>query len=238
MTFLSSILVGLLLPISLSGVSGQETWCGKNYRPGQPIVEPGGAYPVPQTSPVNEPLLLFRCTPKYNQFIHGDDVTATILVDIDITYTKTNGTTPFPVTGTNGIETSEFLVTISTEHIPLLAARVMPLGRHQRLEFPLLAIIPRKSPHTLTCTARRVDRGHLILANRPQLGSFAAHSALSYQLPNRDGSIVRIDAETRGLLVSTGDKEWRPIIPYGFYTAFDNYLAKNLSVLDVAAANL
>lgn len=236
MTFLRSILVGLLLPNPILRAFGQETWCGKNYRPGQPVVEPGGAYPVPQTSPVDEPLLLFRCTPKYNLFVHGDDVAATILVDIDITHTKMNGTSSFPVIGgTTGIEASEFLVTISTEHVSILAARVMPLGRHQKLEFPLLAIIPRKTPHALTCTARRVDRGHSRMANRP---SFTAHSTLSYQLPNHTGSTVKIDSETRGLLVSTGSKEWRPIIPYGFYTAFDNYLAKNLSVLDIAVANL
>lgn len=242
MTFLTFTTFGLLILGSVLRVSGQERWCGKNYRSGQPVVEPGGAYPVPETTPANEPLLLFRCNPKFHPFIHGDDTKAIILVDLAITHTKMNGTAPFPNASTReeseGIEGSEFLVSISTEYVPLLAAQVMPLGLHQKLAFPLLAIIPQKRAHKLTCTARRIRRGPHKIEDNSLPGAFTAHTTLSYQLPNPNGSTVKMDSETRGLLVRTGENRWLPLIPYGFYTAFDNYLASNLSVLDAAARNL
>jgi hypothetical protein len=241
MHFLFPILV--LLLASSSQMQSQETWCGKNYKPGQPIVEPGGAYPVPRESPANEPLLLFRCVPKFRPYIQGDDLKATILVDLAITHTRMNGTAPFfssVVTvdeRTQELSDSEFLVTLSTEYIPLLAAQKMRLGLNQKLVFPLLPVVPRNEPHKVTCTARRsIKPSSQQAANHvysPGQG-FIAHTSLSYQLPNPNGSMIKIDSETRGLLFFRGNGMWSPIIPYGFYTAFDDYLAKNLSILDEA----
>ncbi|KIM26632.1 hypothetical protein M408DRAFT_182435 [Serendipita vermifera MAFF 305830] len=227
----------LLLLVSLLQVTGQEKWCGKHYIPGQPVVEPGGVYPTPQKFPEHEPLLLFRCTPKYHPFIHGDDNTASILIDLAITHTQMNGTAPFPGETKHDVENAKFLVTLSTDHIPVLAAKVMPLGRHQKVTFPLVTMVPQKKPHKLSCTARRVDHGSSRADSPSQSSVHTAHTTLSYQLPNNNGSMVKIDSETRGLQFRATNKEWYRIIPYGFYTAFDDYLAKNLSVLDAAVGN-
>ena len=168
---------------------------------------------------------------------------ATMLVDLAITHTGMNGTAPFfshDVTiGERKRELfdSKFLVTLSTDQIPLLAAQKMSLGLNQKLEFPLLPIVARNQPHKVTCTARRsIISGSRQEAKRvfPPGYSFIAHTSLSYQLPNPNGSMIKIDSETRSLLFFRGEG-WSPIAPpYGFYTAFDDYLAKNLSILDEA----
>jgi len=233
----------LLFLSSALHVSSQATWCGKNYKPDQPIVDPGGAYPVPQESPPNEPLLLFRCAPEFRLHIQGDSGQATILVDIAITHTKMNWTSPFFSTDmdsedrTQALSNSRFLVTLSTETIPLLATREMGFGLNQRLNFPLLPFTPQKQPHSITCTARLAFWPGWASkpANRPRppAREFTASTSLSYQVPNGNGSTVKINAKNRGLLFSYGGHQGQ-VMPYGFYTAFDDYLAKNLSILDEA----
>lgn len=209
-----------LILVILATTNAQKTWCGKNYLKGEPVVEPGGQYPVPAY--VSEPLLLFRCSPAVKPYIQSDDHTAAVLVDLELTHFVVNGTSRL----SNTIyEDPRFLVQISTEGIPILTARVLPLGTNQELHFPLLALEAREKPYDIKCTAQLV---------RDEKIAFKASTSLLYLLPSPyGGSVVKQDVRMKALLIQKNGS-WIPFIPFGFFVSFDDYLARNLSVLDAA----
>lgn len=214
------VLVFILLSL-LSSVYSQDTWCGKNYRKGTPIIDPGGHYPLPPV--VSEPRLLFRCSPAIKPYLQGDDEVAGVLIDLQLTNSVINGTYSMLE---HIDEDARFLVKISTNSMPLLTAGILPLGVNQRLHFPLSALSARHQPYPISCTAQLVGKWLVRV--------FEASSSLSYLPPSPyGGSVVKMDIETKGLLVKKLDR-WQAFVPFGFYTAFDSYLARNLSVLDAA----
>jgi hypothetical protein len=183
------------------------------------VTKPGGHYPLPPV--VSEPRLLFRCSPAIKPYLQGDDEVASLLIDLQLTNFVINATSSLPE---HIEEDARFLVHVSTNGVPLLTAGILPLGVNQRLQFPLFALSARHQPYPITCTAQLAGRGLV----------FEASNSLSYLPPNPyGGSVVKMDIETKSLLVKKLDR-WQTFLPFGFYTAFDSYLAGNLSVLDAA----
>lgn len=89
--------------------------------------------------------------------------------------------------------------------------------------FPLQLLTPSLTPYSLHCTATTLKQ--------------TFHSSLEdlRLLPPNPwgGSTTRMDRRTGAVLVrAPGDSAWSPIIPVGFYTSYDDYLALDLGVLD------
>lgn len=244
MSLLSNGLWSIFTLFTLFHVTfGQEKWCGKNYKEGTPVIEPGGRYPVPSSS--DGPLLLFRCEAAVKPYLENDDTNGGVLIDLEITHTNAKGTTPITSDIANKQE-PKFLIQVSTGDLPLLTAGVVGLGKNQLLEFPLFALQARKEKYELTCKAQFIsDEGEesdgtgmkeAKEAVMDVTNSYSTSAQLSYLPPSPyGGSTVKIDTVTKALLVK-GENEWKPILPYGFYASFDGYLAKDLSVLDEMAA--
>jgi len=194
--------------------------CNKNYKKGSPIVPPGGRFPVPATS--DSTLLALRCTPIYKPYI-AEDVTsyAGFIIDTIVTHGQVRGAKPIALEST-----AKFLfVSISIGHNVLAAGRVPVNATKFEIPFSLTKLMPRKEPYTVSCSA-----------TYPGNQKYTANAPLFY-LPNPlSGSITKFDARTGGLWTKpfgVGDTaDYTPVFPLGFYTSFDDYLAKDLSILD------
>lgn len=108
----------------------------------------------------------------------------------------------------------------------LLAAELVPINTTKfEIPFSLTKLIPRKEPYTVSCSA-----------TYPGDQKYTTTASLSY-LPNPlSGSVTKLDSRTGGLWTrpfSAGhETDYTPAFPLGFYTSFDDYLAKDLSILD------
>lgn len=211
----------LIVAWKIISVTSQATWCGKNYRKGTPKTLPGGQYNEPLAT--TSPHFLFRCSPAVKPYLYGEDIFGEILVDAQVVYSTISDAIPISEAYEDD---TKFLVSVFINGTPVVSGALLGLGSNQRVHFPLFPLFPRPSPYEVYCTARRLYTG----------SSYAAKSQLFYLPPNPNlGSTVKIDVENGGLMVKK-DKNWEYIIPFGFYTSFDHYLAHNLSALDDIAA--
>ena len=195
--------------------------------PNQPVVPPGGKFPVPATS--TTPLLAFRCAPAIKPYL-AEDVScpAGILVDTTIVFSQISGAIPItlPSTLTN-VDT--LAVTLSLDG-QTLAQRNIPLNSTKvELHFSLTDLKPRKEAFSIACTAT------YSAGEDAKTQIFHGMTSLSY-LPNPlSGSVTKIDLRTGALLVksmNTAGAKYETIFPIGFYTSFSNYLDSNLLILD------
>lgn len=194
--------------------------CNKNYKKGSPIVPPGGQFPVPAKS--DSTLLAFRCTPIYKPYIAEDVVSnAGFIVDTVVTHTQVRGAKPIALKST----TTTLFVSISIGKNVLAAGQIPINATKFEIPFSLTKLMPRKEPYTVSCSATYRDDQR-----------YTTNTLLSY-LPNpTSGSITKLDARTGGLRTKPFDvgrvADYTPVFPLGFYTSFDDYLAKDLSILD------
>ncbi|KAK0477002.1 hypothetical protein IW261DRAFT_300149 [Armillaria novae-zelandiae] len=218
--------MSLVVLVSLLSLVSAQTWCNKNYMSTEPIVFPGGEFPVPERSAT--PLLALRCgqaiRPYLSEDRHGivDDPTAvSILVDTPITYSLITGASPF--TGT--LDTT-LKVTVSAQGKTLASGRVPINASKHALSLSLSSLTPRTEAYNISCV------GEMESGER-----FATTSLLSYlPAPPRDiGSVTKMDMRTGGLLARPAHKDgaYERVFPIGFYTQFDSYLAVNLSAIGI-----
>ncbi|KAF9497331.1 hypothetical protein BDN71DRAFT_1429520 [Pleurotus eryngii] len=216
--------VGLLY--SISGTNAQ-TWCNKNYMSTSPIVPPGGQFPVPPSSAT--PFLSLRCAPAIRPYLPADvdsrDEFAAnaILIDTPVRFAQLPNSAPITFTSSSALTV---IVAIDGKTI---ASGIVPLNATKHaLSFSLNSLKPQASPYNLSCTAN--------LDSSPAQ-TFHAGGALTF-LPNPPagmGSVTKMDLRTGALLARPANGkggDFAPVFPIGFYTQFDNYLAKNLSVLN------
>ena len=108
----------------------------------------------------------------------------------------------------------------------VLAVGLIPINATKfEVPFSLTKLMPRKEPYAVSCSASYRDDQR-----------YSTSTSLSY-LPNpASGSITKLDARTGGLWTKPFDvghaADYTPVLPLGFYTSFDDYLAKDLSILD------
>lgn len=167
-------------------------------------------------------LLALRCTPIYKPYV-AEDVTSSagFIIDTVVTHTQVRGAKPIALE-----PTAKFLfVSISVANNVLAVGRVPINATKFEIPFSLIRLMPRKEPYTVSCSATyRGDQ------------RYTTNASLFY-LPNPvSGSITKFDARTGGLWTKPFDAgyvtDYTPVLPLGFYTSFDDYLAKNLSILD------
>lgn len=194
--------------------------CNKNYKKGSPIVPPSGQFPVPVTS--DSTLLALRCTPIYKPYVAEDVTTnAGFIIDTTATYTQVRGAKSIALE--SAVESMFVSISIGRN---VLAVDWVPVNATKfEIPFSLTKLIPRKEPYTVSCSATyHGDQ------------KYTTATSLSY-LPNPlSGSITKLDSRTGGLWTKPFDTghatDYTPVFPLGFYTSFDDYLARNLSILD------
>ena len=191
--------------------AAQNTWCGKNYMKGSPVVPPGGQFQFPDTSDV--PLLNLQCSPGVKPYLAGE--TASLIIDARITSLKVPGATP--LSDTHNASSLHVSVSVNGETHSLGSVPLNSTGT----EFPLSlrSLSPQKQAYTVTCTAK---------LSGPSNQTFETSTQLHYLSPPSQGSVTKQDLRTGSLLVKNGSS-WEPIFPIGFYTSFDGYLSKSSS---------
>lgn len=227
MARLQALLLGLY---GVSRVLGQ-TWCGKDYTVGSPIIPPGGEFPAPATS--TEPLLALRCAPAIKPYLEEDALTpAAIIVDSPITYQQISGASPITLPSNSLL--GDLLVTV-TANGKFLTTGVVPLNASKvELPFSLVGLQTQKQAYDVSCSATYSPPGGA-------KQTFEASTALSY-LPNPEsGSVTKMDLRSGSLLAKPANNPsgpYGPVFPLGFYTNWGGYLDTNynLSFIDDIAA--
>jgi len=197
-----------------------STRCNKNYEKGSPIVPPGGQFQIPAKS--DSTLLVLRCTPIHKPYIAEDATSgAGFIIDTVVTYTRVQDAMPITLEST----AKSLAVSISVGRNVLAISEVPINATKFEVPFRLTKLIPRKEPYTVSCSATYPGNQH-----------YTTTASLSY-LPNPlSGSVTKLDSRTGGLLTKPFGVgyavDYTPVFPVGFYTSFDDYLAKNLSILD------
>ena len=139
------------------------------------------------------------------------------IIDTVVTHTQVRGAKPIILKST-----AKLLVSISIGDTVLALDQVPVNATKFEIPFSLTKVMPRKEPYIVSCSAS-------YLGNQ----KYTADALLSY-LPNPlSGSITKFDSRTGGLWTKPFDvRDYTPVFPLGFYTSVDDYLAKNLSILD------
>ncbi|PFH50013.1 hypothetical protein AMATHDRAFT_62037 [Amanita thiersii Skay4041] len=219
MRFLPAYLQALILVYFLPFVSAQS-WCGKNYMKTEPIVPPGGQFPVPASS-VN-PLLALRCSQTIRPYLPGDgndsNQPVSILVDAPVIFSHISNAKAISITNTESLS-----VTVTVNGQVLTKGNVPLNSTKTELPFSLSLLQPRAQAYNITCTATYDSQ------------TFVVNSLLTYlpELPSGIGSVTKSDLRTGALLARPADGSdgpFAPVFPIGFYTQFDSYLAQNLSI--------
>ncbi|KAK7026408.1 hypothetical protein VNI00_015643 [Paramarasmius palmivorus] len=201
-----------------------QTWCGKNYMASSPVVPPGGEFPIPETSDV--PLLALRCGQAVKPYL-PEDITPTddssfvsILVDTPVVFSKITGAEPISDTS------SDLSVTVIVDGETLTSGTVPLNATKHPLTFSLSSLEPRTEAYAISCQASVGGQ------------NFTHDTILTYlpEKPTDIGSVTKMDMRTGALLARPADGSDGPyerVLPIGFYTQFDNFLAKNLSAIKV-----
>ncbi|KAI6037979.1 hypothetical protein EDC04DRAFT_2070394 [Pisolithus marmoratus] len=223
----------LVLATSVSTVLAQsQTWCGKNYMANQTVVPPGGQFVLPQKS--YDPLFAFRCAPGFRPYLEQDAKTAVFVVDTRIVYDWINGTSPITLSSNNTNSTSPSDAGNVTVSIKLN-------GAHTTLSVPMNAtgfqipldlsnVTAQQTPYEVDCVA---------FYGTGKAQNYSARASLLY-LPDTNNSVTKTDLRTGSLWVrpvNNPTSGFRPFVPQGFYVSFDQYLAKNLSLIDQLKAD-
>lgn len=206
---------------SFSFVSGQ-TWCGKDYLEGSPIIPPGGQFQFPESSDV--PLLNFQCSPSIKPYLKGDS--ASIVVDARITSSKVPGAAVLENLGTSTTSKSNLQLEVSAsiegqqgrDPSEFVLGNVALNTTGTEFPFSLDSLVPRTEPYTLLCSAKLLGK------------TYGTSSQLLYLEPPVKGSVTKQDSRTGSLLVKNGDS-WEPILPLGFYTSFDGFLGRSYLIM-------
>lgn len=185
---------------------------------------PGGEFAVPAAT--TDPLFALRCSPALRPYLPSDVSSRsqwspkTILIDTPVRFAQLPDAHPITVNGAN-----ELSVTVSISG-KVIAKGSVPLNatKHE-LAFSLGSLSPRTEPYTLTCSATLGKQ------------TFSTSSALTFlpEPPSSIGSVTKMDLRTGAMLaqpIGQAGADFEPVFPIGFYTAFDNYLATNLSVIN------
>ncbi|KAI3614836.1 hypothetical protein WG66_003340 [Moniliophthora roreri] len=201
-----------------------QTWCNKNYMVSQPIVPPGGEFPIPDISDV--PLLALRCGPAVKPYLPEDTIATddksfvSILVDTPVVFSKILGAEPISDTS------SDLSITVAVNGETLTSGTVPLNATKHPLSFSLSSLEPRTEAYAISCTTSVGGQ------------TFTHSNTLTYlpEKPADIGSVTKMDMRTGALLAKPADGSDGPyerVLPIGFYTQFDSFLAKNLSAIKV-----
>lgn len=188
--------------------------------PSQPVVPPGGRFPEPKSS--SSPLLALRCGPAVKPYLAEDALNTdksfvSILVNTPVVFSEIANAAAISIPRAR----NDLNVVVSTADGKVLTRGIVPLNStNHAMPFNLARLKPRKEPYSITCTATIGKQ------------TFTSSASVSI-LPPAPASVTRMDMRSGALLARppSGKGPYSPVFPFGFYTNFDGYLAKNLSVI-------
>ncbi|KAF8628579.1 hypothetical protein AX17_005975 [Amanita inopinata Kibby_2008] len=218
--YISLKIVALAHLVSLVGA---QTWCGKNYKKSQRVVPPGGQFPIPAAS--TSPLLAFRCSQTIRPYLPGDGTDpnqpVSILIDAPVVYSYINNTAPITITDPPNPGSLSVTVKLTSTGQVLTQGSVPVNSNKTELPFSLSALQATSTSYGITCTATYNTQ------------TFTTTSLLSY-LPNpSSGSVTKMDLRTGALLARPANGNggaYAPVLPIGYYTQFDTYLATDFTI--------
>jgi hypothetical protein len=132
--------------------------------------------------------------------------------------------------GTGGSWIVSVLVTLNGRETTLVnSATVQFNTTSTSLTFPLRTLPVQYNAYNITCRTFPVGRN----AN-----TYLTSMSLYHLPPPTNGrSVTKTDYRNGALLVKQRSAStYKPLIPFGFYTSFDDYLALDLSIIDRAVA--
>ncbi|KAG1763131.1 hypothetical protein EV702DRAFT_1158845 [Suillus placidus] len=217
-----------------------QTWCGKNYMANQSVVPPGGQFVLPTQNV--EPLLSFRCAPVFRPYLQEDAKGAAFVVDTPIVFNWITGAEPILLSSTSASSSGStclgsISVTISvgsiktTANVPLNATNV-------QIPVDISKLQAQKTAYNVSCSA--IYTAPSSSKSQPAYDQkFKTNTSLLY-LPDTHASVTKTDLRTGALWVRPANGKggaFTPFVPQGFYINFDQYLAKNLTMIDQLKAD-
>lgn len=201
--------------------------------PNQTVVPPGGQFQLPATS--NDPLLAFRCSPAFRPYLEEDAKDAAFIIDTPIVYRYLQGASPISLSnsGSNSSECDDLgklEVTISVGNRVFAKQEVSVNTTGYEISLDLSSLSAQKTPYSVSCSATYQAE----TSGTPTAQYFSTNSSLLY-LPDTNGSVVKTDLRTGALWTRPANGkggDFQPFVPQGFYVSFDQFLAKNLSLID------
>lgn len=217
-----------------------QTWCGKNFMANQSVVPPGGQFVLPTQSA--EPLLSFRCAPVFRPYLQEDAKSAAFVVDTPIVYDWIAGAEPISLPSTSGSSTNStglgsLTVTISvgsvktTANVPLNATNF-------QIPVDISKLQAQKTMYHVSCSATYSAPSSS--KSQPAYNQKFKTSASLLYLPDTNASVTKTDLRTGALWVRPANGKggaFAHFVPQGFYINFDQYLAKNLTMIDQLQAD-
>ncbi|KAL8949012.1 MAG: hypothetical protein Q9222_004852 [Ikaeria aurantiellina] len=198
-----------------------DTWCGKAYRQGDPMVIPGGMIKPPNVSPV----LLIDATirPRKSLYLHGETSGSFI---VDASASNIHGQPYDQAEGTLQQQTelrARVNISTGTTNADILAVRIfhtdsgVDIVPHASINFnntgseysfPLSVFKPLSVINRIT-----------LELTRPSGAKFAATTTLFFlPEPALPQSVARIDSLFNSLEIRIPDKPvWTPIFPFSYY---------------------
>lgn len=200
----------------------------------QTVVPPGGQFQLPATS--TKPLLAFRCSPAFRPYLEEDAKHAAFVIDTPLVYRYIQGASPISLSSSDPNSSDSECDDLGTVDVTISIGGQV----HAKAEVPLNAtgyeipldissLVAQKTHYNVTCQA--TYQAETSSSSEQQ---FSTNASLLY-LPDTDGSVVKTDLRTGALWVRPADGkggDFKPFVPQGFYVSFDQYLAKNLSLID------
>ncbi|KAG1774025.1 hypothetical protein EV702DRAFT_1280913 [Suillus placidus] len=206
----------------------------------QSVVPPGGQFILPTQSA--EPLLSFRCAPVFRPYLEEDAKSAAFVVDTPIVYDWITGAEPISLpsnssssSGSTGLGSLSITINVGSIHttanVPLNATGI-------QIPIDISMLNAQKTAYNVSCSATYSTPSSS--GSQPANEQiFNTSSSLLY-LPDTNASVTKTDLRTGALWVRPASGKggaFAPFVPQGFYINFDQYLAKNLSMIDQLKAD-
>jgi hypothetical protein len=198
----------------------------------QSVVPPGGQFILPTQSV--EPLLSFRCAPVFRPYLEEDAKTAAFVVDTPIVYDWIAGAEPISLSSNSSSSSgSTGCLTVTIKVGSIHTTATVPLNATGiQIPIDISTLKAQKTAYNATCSA-------IYSAPSSNEQIFNTNSFLLY-LPDTNASVTKTDLRTGALWVrpanGTGGA-FAPFVPQGFYINFDQYLVKNLTMIDQLKAD-
>ncbi|KAG2756340.1 hypothetical protein P692DRAFT_20791093 [Suillus brevipes Sb2] len=224
--------IALAASLIRGSLAQSTTWCGKNFMANQSVVPPGGQFILPTQSV--EPLLSFRCAPVFRPYLEEDAKTAAFVVDTPIVYDWIAGAEPISLSSNSSSSSgSTGCLTVTIKVGSIHATATVPLNATGiQIPIDISTLKAQKTAYNATCSA-------IYSAPSSNEQIFNTNSFLLY-LPDTNASVTKTDLRTGALWVrpanGTGGA-FAPFVPQGFYINFDQYLVKNLTMIDQLKAD-
>src|SRR6267154_3773750 len=201
----------------------------------QSVVPPGGHFVLPAQS--TKPLLAFRCAPVFRPYLEEDAKSAAFVVDTPIVYNWITGAESISLpSNSSSSGTSLGTVDVTIKVGSLHTTAQVPLNTTGfQIPLDISKLEAQKTAYNVSCFATYSAPS----SSKSQNQKFNASASLLY-LPDTTASVTKTDLRTGALWVRPADGKggaFAPFIPQGFYINFDEYLVKNLTVIDKLKAD-